>query len=119
MTWDETRSHDVFLCHSGRDKAVVRELAAKLTACGLRVWLDEAAVRPGTPNVDSLEAGLRQSATIAVLHGRRGPGPWAKEEIRAALHRSVEQGVFVIPVLLPGSGRKPQLPLFLGTYNVV
>jgi hypothetical protein len=32
---------DVFLSHSAKDKAVVRELAARLQQDGVRVWLDE------------------------------------------------------------------------------
>ena len=115
MSSPETPTHDVFLCHNGQDKPVVRELAEKLTARGLRVWLDESEIRPGSPNMDSLELGLRQSATIAVLCSPAGPGPWAKEEIRGALHRSVQQGIYVIPVLLPGMGDRPALPLFLET----
>ena len=33
--------YDVFLSHSGKDKPVVRELAERLRADGVRVWLDE------------------------------------------------------------------------------
>jgi hypothetical protein len=33
--------YDVFLSHSSQDKAVVRPLAERLRADGLRVWFDE------------------------------------------------------------------------------
>jgi hypothetical protein len=36
----ETFTHDVFLSHSPKDKAVVRELAGRLKEDGLRVWRD-------------------------------------------------------------------------------
>jgi hypothetical protein len=34
-------THDVFISHSAKDKAVVRALAERLKADGLRVWFDE------------------------------------------------------------------------------
>ncbi len=33
--------YDVFLSHSSKDKAVVRAVAERLRADGLRVWFDE------------------------------------------------------------------------------
>ena len=33
--------YDVFLSHSSKDKAVVRELAERLRKDGLKVWFDE------------------------------------------------------------------------------
>ena len=115
MSSAKSPTHDVFLCHNSRDKLAVRELARQLTSRGLRVWLDESEIRPGTPNMTGLESGLRNSATIAVLCSPGGPGPWAMEEIGAALQRAVREHVYVIPVLLPGDGTMPELPLFLQT----
>ena len=34
-------THDVFLSHSSKDKAVVRAVAERFRADGLRVWLDD------------------------------------------------------------------------------
>jgi hypothetical protein len=34
-------TYDVFLSHSAKDKAVVRAVAERLRADGLRVWFDE------------------------------------------------------------------------------
>jgi len=34
-------THDVFLSHSSKDKAVVRAVAERLRADGLRVWLED------------------------------------------------------------------------------
>jgi hypothetical protein len=33
--------YDVFLSHSAKDKAIVRPLAERLRADGLKVWFDE------------------------------------------------------------------------------
>lgn len=37
----ETFDYDVFLSHSSKDKDIVRPLAERLRADGLRVWFDE------------------------------------------------------------------------------
>src|ERR1019366_1667770 len=52
---------DVFLSHSAKDKAVVRELAARLKQDGVRVWLDEEQIKPGDRIAAKIEAGLEHS----------------------------------------------------------
>jgi hypothetical protein len=39
---------DVFLCHNGEDKPAVREMAQRLVQSGIKPWLDEEQIRPGT-----------------------------------------------------------------------
>ena len=38
--------YDVFLSHSAKDKAVVRPLAERLRADGLKVWFNEWVLKP-------------------------------------------------------------------------
>jgi hypothetical protein len=49
--------YDVFLSHSSADKPVVRELAERLRAAGLRVWLDDWIIRPGDLISAKIEEG--------------------------------------------------------------
>jgi hypothetical protein len=39
---------DVFLCHNSEDKPAVREISQKLVREGIKPWLDEEQIRPGT-----------------------------------------------------------------------
>ena len=39
---------DVFLCHNSEDKPAVREIAQMLVKEGIKPWLDEDEIRPGT-----------------------------------------------------------------------
>jgi hypothetical protein len=110
---------DVFLSHVSNDKPVVRELGLKLRARGLRVWLDEWEVRPGTPWQEELENAIQTVRGAAILYGPSGIGPWADREIHAFLSEFVERKAPVIPVLLPGAPRSPKLPLFLKTFTWV
>ena len=42
-----TFSYDVFLSHSAKDKALVRDLAERLRQDDLRVWFDEWEIKAG------------------------------------------------------------------------
>jgi hypothetical protein len=53
----EQFTYDVFLSHSAKDKPIVRDLAQRLKADGLRVWLDDWEIQPG----DSIPARIRQA----------------------------------------------------------
>ena len=55
--------YDVFLSHSAKDKAVVRPLAERLRADGVKVWFDEWVFKPG----DSI--GRNQSKTAKIEEG--------------------------------------------------
>ena len=58
----ETFTHDVFLSHSSKDKAVVRELAERLRGDGVRVWPikddSEWETQLGDSIFSKIEAGL-------------------------------------------------------------
>ena len=64
---DESFAFDVFLSHSSKDKPVVRPLAERLRADGLRVWLDEWELRPGDHIQASIEDALERSLRVLVL----------------------------------------------------
>jgi hypothetical protein len=46
---DEAFTHDVFLSHSAKDKAVVRAVAERLRSDGLRVWFEQWELKPEVP----------------------------------------------------------------------
>jgi hypothetical protein len=104
---------DVFVSHNSRDKPAVIELGEALRARGLRVWLDAWELVPGRPWQEAVEEVISTVATAAVVIGRDGIGPWEEPEMRACLDQCVQRKMPVIPVLLPGAGAKPKLPLFL------
>ena len=52
--------YDVFLSHSANDKAVVRPLAERMRADGVKVWFDEWVLKPG----DSIETNQSKTAKI-------------------------------------------------------
>ena len=52
--------YNVFLSHNSKDKAVVRAVAERLRADGLRVWIDDWGIRPGDSIPAKIEAGERK-----------------------------------------------------------
>ena len=58
--------YDVFLSYSSKDKPIVRALAERLKADGLRVWFDEWEIRPGDPVFKRVEDGLESSRTLVL-----------------------------------------------------
>jgi hypothetical protein len=62
----EEFTHDVFLSHSTKDKAIVRPLAERLRADGLRVWFDEWEIRAGHSIPSRIEEGLEQSRVLVL-----------------------------------------------------
>jgi len=59
-------AYDVFLSCSPQDKAVVRPLAERLRADGLRVWYFEWELKPGGNTVQKVEQGLASSRALVL-----------------------------------------------------
>ncbi len=102
----------VFLSHNSRDKPKVEKLAERLDDAGYTPWLDKWNLIPGDPWQEELEKALKDASCILVFLGTE-LGPWHNEEMRAALERRVKGKARVIPVLLPGAEKPPDIPLFL------
>jgi small GTP-binding protein len=58
--------YDVFLSHSSKDKPVVRELAERLKADGVRVWFDEWIIQPGDAIGITINRGLEASRVLVL-----------------------------------------------------
>lgn len=50
--------YDVFLSHSSKDKAIVRDIAERLRKDGLKVWFDKWSIKPGNSIPSKVEEGL-------------------------------------------------------------
>src|ERR1019366_6485163 len=59
-------THDVFLSHSAKDKAVVRAVAERLRKDGLRVWFDEWVLKLGDSIPAKIEKGLEHSRVLVL-----------------------------------------------------
>lgn len=78
---DVVFTHDVFLSHSSKDKAVVRGVAERLRADGLRVWFDEWVLKAGDSIPAKIEEGLERSRVLVLCMSTQAFGSdWAQLE---------------------------------------
>lgn len=119
MPVDEDR-FDVFLCHNTADKPAVRDLYQRLRRRKLRPWLDEQELRPGGRWQPELEQQIKRIKAVAVCVGPSGIGPWQDMEMSAYIDYCVKQpDRVVIPTILPGLKKLPELPIFLQGFTWV
>ena len=104
---------DIFLSHNSKDKAAIREIKQLLRERKLSCWLDEDELQPGVNWMPLLEKAIGTCQSAGAFVSSNGIGPWEDEEIQALLTKAVRNKIPVIPVLLPGTYDKPELPLFL------
>ena len=77
----EDFNYDVFLSHSSKDKPIVRDVAERLRADGLRVWFDEWILKPGDSIPAKIEEGLEQSRVLVLGMSAQAFGSeWAQLE---------------------------------------
>jgi hypothetical protein len=103
-------SFDVFLCHNTVDKPAVRQIAQMLVKEGIKPWLDEDQMRPGTTWQTALGEQIGSITSAAVFVGENGIGPWQDEEIQAFLSEFMSRKCPVIPTVLADATKTPELP---------
>ena len=73
--------YDVFLSHSAKDKAVVRDVAERLRKDGVKVWFDEWVLKPGDSIPAKIEEGLERSRVLVLCMSANAFGSdWAQLE---------------------------------------
>ena len=109
---EQDSRHDIFLSHNSKDVAAARAIAQALREHGLKVFLADRHMPPGTEVNAALSDHLLRSATVAVLLGPQGLGPFQTMEKDLAIHRRNEIGTAfrVWLTMLPGGDAHRDLP---------
>ncbi|HEY9619355.1 MAG TPA: GUN4 domain-containing protein [Crinalium sp.] len=113
------QAFDVFLAHSSKDKPLIRQIYLKLKERGIRPWLDEEEIAPGTSFQDEIQQAIGQIKTAAICIGKEGLGPWQSLELKTFINQCVNRKIPLIPVLLPGVEEIPEDLLFLREFHAV
>jgi hypothetical protein len=99
-------NNQIFISHSSKDDAFVKELRETLEDSGLSVWVDSRSLRGGSKLAPEIEAAIEQARQfLAVISTNTINSPWVRKEIRKALAvegSRKDDGYRVIPLLLPG-----------------
>jgi TIR domain-containing protein len=94
-------------------------LSQELRLQGIHPWVDVEQVPPGRSFQDVIQSAVRTVKTAAIIIGGAGLGRWQALELRTFMNRCVEQGIPLIPVLLPGVTVIPDGLEFLRELNHV
>lgn len=105
--------YDIFLSYNSRDRDAVRAIHEALKRRKLQPWIDFEALTPGRLWQEEAEEGIKRCRAAAVFLGPSGIGPWENLEMRSLLTRTAQEGLRLIPVLLPKAPEKLELPRFL------
>jgi len=110
---------DVFLAHSSKDKPLIRQIYCQLKARGIKPWLDEEEIAPGTSFQDEIQQAISQVKAAAIFLGQDGLGQWQALELRSLISQCIERDIPIIPVLLPGVDDVPESLIFLKEFQAV
>lgn len=102
------RRPHLFLCHSSRDKAFVRQLARDLNKLGIDAWLDEWELEPGESLHSQIGWALERSKYVgALITPSFLESRWCLDELDHALIREKRIGKKLIIPLLQGRAMPP------------
>jgi hypothetical protein len=101
----------IFMCHSTKDKDIVRKIALELTIKGAKVWFDEAEIMPGDSIIEKIQEGIDMSDYFGIILSPRSvESIWVRKEVESALYQEIEIGRNkVIPILIEPC----DIPLFI------
>lgn len=110
---EQIEQFDVSLCYHPDDKQMVIKFANLLVEKGIRPWLDEWELRPGTSWLKEFEKHIPRTKSATVFIGKTGIGSWQNMEIERFIYEFEKRKFPIIPVILPGVREEPDLPAFL------
>jgi hypothetical protein len=101
----KSRQLRVFLCHTTKDKPLVRDLYRRLQGLGAEVWFDEESLLPGQDWNAEIRRAIGDSDLVIVCLSRRAVDKvgYVQKEIRLALDCADEQpggALYIVPVKL-------------------
>lgn len=99
----------IFISYRKGHELFAEALALRLGKEGFLPWFDKWETLAGDSLPGKIEEGLANSMAFVAIVTRDYPeGNWATEELQSAIHRRIEQGYPIIPILLEDCP-KPEL----------
>ncbi len=107
--------YDVFLSHSSKDNAIVRDIAERLRSDNVRVWFDEWNIDSGDDIPAKIERGLKFSRVLVLCLSSQALGSdWSQLEAGTFRFRDpINKGRRFVPLRLDNSPVHPTLANFL------
>ena len=91
---------DLFISHSSKDDAFVRDLRSALADHGQDVWIDSRQLRGGDPLWSEIQKAIEEASAYAVLVSPDSlQSKWVGRELRHALDVQKQRGKDNFPVI--------------------
>lgn len=92
----------VFLSHNSKDKPKARELAGKLAAYGIAVWLDERELDIGDSLVGQIGDAILSTDYFAILLSKNSVSSvWVENETRIAFDKEIRDNrIVILPIVI-------------------
>ena len=103
-------SHDVFICHSSKDRTVANAICAKLEANQIRCWIAPRDVVPGMDYAQSIVEAI-SAAKLTVLVFSDGSNH--SVHVRREIERTASHGITILPFRLEEVTPSPSLEYFI------
>lgn len=103
----KTREFDVLLVYFRSDEEVVMSIARRLLEQDISVWIQSDKVPPGRWIHGEILKSISDVRTVAIILSSDSPTEWELWEARTIADRCLQDGVVVIPVMLPGTHQIP------------
>jgi hypothetical protein len=105
-------AHDVFICHSSKDKKIADAICAKLEQHKIRCWIAPRDVVPGSDFAESIVQAIHTTkVTVFVFSANSNVSPHVKHE----LERTVSLGLPVLPFRVDDVVPSPALEYFISS----
>ena len=103
-------SHDVFICHSSKDRTIANAICSKLEQNRIRCWIAPRDVIPGREYAQSIiEAISGSKLTVLVFSDNSNQSPHVHREIE----RTVSHGIPILPFRVEDVIPSPALEYFI------
>ncbi|MGZ5369377.1 MAG: toll/interleukin-1 receptor domain-containing protein, partial [Aeromicrobium sp.] len=103
-------THDVFICHSSKDRTIANAICSRLEQNHIRCWIAPRDVIPGSEYAQSIiEAISTARLTVLVFSDNSNHSPHIHREIE----RSVSHGIPILPFRLEDVVPSPALEYFI------
>ncbi len=111
---------EVFICHSSKDKQIIREIVKDLKQLKISYWLDEERIDPGDNIIDTITDGLQNSRfIIPCLSTNQLNSGWTRKEYQSILTKIISglSDQRIIPLIIDDIADN-KVPLFLGDIRI-
>ena len=103
-------SHDVFLCHSKRDKNVADAIVASLEADGIRCWCAPRDVRTGEDWPTAISSAIRETSVMVLVYTENSN---QSQHVAREVHLAASKGKTILPFRLSQEELSEQMEYYL------